>query len=104
MDEPANENLDYELKVQEMHFDHNGLTVSLTGEPTKLFMAYIIQLFESAHAENFLTFTVENTAHRYAITIQNLNGSDSPAEMIAHLKSKNERLRAILDERGIIYE
>lgn len=93
-----------ELSLHEMHYDTNGLVISLSGEPTRQFMAHIIRFFESVHAKNFLALTVENTTHRYSITIENLNGSDSPAGKIERLRAENKRLKAILDEREISCE
>lgn len=79
---------DKELMVESMEFQNGQLNMELSGEPMRKFYAILLKMFEDNKCENFLTVTVEHNSMKYAITIQNCNGTLTPAEKI--LKLENE--------------
>lgn len=71
-----------DLMVHEMHYDKNGLNLKLGGQTAMVFLSTLVDLFKTNGGKNFLTMTVHKDDIKYAITIQNCNGEDSPAEKL----------------------
>jgi hypothetical protein len=85
--------LEDELMLRNMKYDENGLEMSLSGEPAKLFLRMLVDLFEQNGGENFLTMTIHNQDKKYEITIVNQNGKDTPAEKVERLQKEIEQLK-----------
>jgi len=71
-----------DLMVHEMHYDKDGLNLKLGGQAAMMFLSTLIELFETNGGRNFLSMTVHKDEIKYAITIQNCNGVDSPSEKL----------------------
>jgi hypothetical protein len=94
--EPCVDYLNEDLKIHELHYGGNVIDMSLSGEPAKLFMISLIEFFKKNGSTNFLTLTVGNKGDKYAVTIQNSNGIDTPAEKIERLELEINNLQEIL--------
>jgi hypothetical protein len=76
-----------DLNLHELHYDENGLNMSLSGEYAQLFMQMLMEFFKQNGGENFLTLTVnDRKGNKYAIIIENCNGVDTPAEKLNRMK------------------
>jgi dTDP-4-dehydrorhamnose reductase len=68
-------------------FDHLEKTINMTvsGDSAKILMMAWVQFFEQNGGKNYITTTIENIAEgkKYAITVQNCTGTETPAEKIA---------------------
>lgn len=71
-----------DLMVHEMHYDKDGLNLKLGGQTAMVFLSTLVDLFKANGGKNFLTMTVHKDEIKYAITIQNCNGQDSPSEKL----------------------
>jgi hypothetical protein len=93
-----------DLKLREIHFDEKGLDMRLSGEPAMMFMKMFVDLFEQNGGKNFLTITLKNQDNKYAITIQNCNCVDTPAEKLSNMKellsNTVEELKGYREEHG----
>ena len=84
-----------DLTIHKLH-DYNGLGVTISGESAFLLTGYLIKLLKDTGGKNFLTWTVNKGNDKYAVTIENLNGSESPAEIISRLTAENAELKTSL--------
>lgn len=82
-----------ELYLHELHTNDKGMEMKVSGEPAKLFMSLLIDLFEQNGGKNFLTITVHNQEKKYGITIQDCNGLLSPAEKMQSMSEEIESLK-----------
>jgi hypothetical protein len=82
------------LYVKDISLNKGGLDLSLTGEIAKAFMQNLVQMFKDNGGKNFLTLTVMDKENKYAITIQNCNGTDTPAEKLQRLSEEIAALKA----------
>ena len=86
-----------DLQVNEMHYDKSGLNLKLGGQTAKLFLSTLVDLFEINGGKNFLTMTVHQNEIKYAITIQNQNGIDTPSEKLERLEKQNQIYKQALE-------
>jgi hypothetical protein len=84
-----------DLTVHEMHYDKDGLNLKLGGQTAMVFLSALVDLFKVNGGKNFLTMTVHKDDIKYAITIQNCNGKDSPSEK---LERYEKALKEIVSE------
>lgn len=84
-----------DIKVFELRQLMDKLDMSIDGTLAKAFMAYLLGLFETAGATNFLTITVDHKDHHYGITIQKRDAELTPEEKISSLRAELDR--AILE-------
>lgn len=72
-----------DLMLHEMHFENGALDMKLSGDSAKAFMYILIEFFKQNGGQDFLTLTMADKENKYAINIQNCNGTDTPAEKMA---------------------
>lgn len=83
--------------LRELNMTGNELSMISDGGFAHRFCVALVNFYESVGGKNYFTTTVETTVKgerkRYEITIRNLQGDKSPAEVIAKLKENNEELQ-----------
>lgn len=91
-----------EVMVHELHFVDGKIDMRISGMPAKLFMFYLIQLFEQNGGKNFLTSTIADnrTGKKYEITVRDCTGKESPAEKITRLEKELNDLRNPMGCKG----
>jgi hypothetical protein len=82
--------------LKSLHVDENGVEIISEGGFAHRFCVALVHFYETLGGKNYFTTTVETTVKgerkRYEITIRNLQGEKSPAEVIAELKDRVARL------------
>ena len=82
-----------DLMLEDMSMHDGGIDMTVSGDTAQRFYANLIRLFKQAGGKNFLTLSVSNKAEKYAITIQDCNGADTPEEKIKRLTAENAALK-----------
>jgi len=86
---------DKELMLESLNIEDEGIDMKLSGEPAKMFMISLVEFFKQNGGENYITLVVEDNSGKYAITIENCNGKDTPSEKIARLEKEIENLKSM---------
>jgi hypothetical protein len=87
-----------DLQVHELHYDKDGLNLKVGGQTAMFFLQHLVELFQVNGGKNFLTMTVHKDDIKYAITIQNCNGVDTPSEKLERQEKEIELLRKRIEE------
>lgn len=78
--------------------NHDGkVDMSVSGYTFNFLLAALVESVRANGGKNFLTFEVSDKSNKYAVTIQNCNGTDTPAAKLDRLKAENERLKKQLE-------
>lgn len=82
----------YSAKLQDGKID-----MTMTGERAKIFFATLTQIFIQNGGKNFLTLEARNGSEGYSITIENLNGKESPVSKLKKLIKEKEHMLGLLE-------
>lgn len=88
-----------EIYIESMSADPNHYNLSLRGKGAMLIIGQLIQIFRDSGGKNFLTNTLQltlpdgKTRELFELTIQKVDGEDSPAMKIERLEKENQELR-----------
>jgi hypothetical protein len=95
-----------EIYIESIHADPGYYNLSLRGKGAMLIVGQLIQIFRESGGKNFLTNTLQltlpdgKTQELFELTIQKVDGEDSPAMKIERLEKENKQLK----EQIIMYK
>ena len=84
-----------DIEIERLEIYKQQLDMSLTGEPVIRFYAAMVKLLEQNGAENFISTKVMHDDDGFEITVQRINGKDSPAEKIQRLEAARKQIHAL---------
>ena len=92
-----------QIMIENLSLYRGQIDMSLSGEPVKRFYASLLDLLETNGAENFMTTEITYRGGGFAITVERLNGKDSPVKKIQRYKAAIEQVRQKLGVcRGLL--
>ena len=98
-----------EIYIESMSADPEHYNLCLRGKGAMLVIGQLIQIFRDSGGKNFLTNTLQmtlpdgKTRELFELTIQKVDGEDSPAMKIERLEKENAELKAkiVMYQRSI---
>ncbi|MCK9571236.1 hypothetical protein M0R72_19970 [Candidatus Pacearchaeota archaeon] len=88
-----------EIYIESMSADPEHYNLCLRGKGAMLIIGQLIEIFRSSGGKNFLTNTLQltlpdgKTRELFELTIQKVDGEDSPAMKIERLEKENQELK-----------
>jgi len=89
-----------EIYIESMSADPEHYNLCLRGKGAMLIIGQLIEIFRSSGGKNFLTNTLQmtlpdgKTRELFELTIQKVDGEDSPAMKLERLEKENAELKA----------
>jgi hypothetical protein len=87
-----------ELRLHRMEVENGAMNFSLSGEPGKAFVTFLVRFFEDNGGKNFLSFDISKSDHHYSISIQKVSGELTPVMKMNQQAEEIKRLREALED------
>lgn len=92
-----------QIMIEDLSVYRGQINMNLSGEPVKRFYAALLDLLETNGAENFLTTEIAYKGEGFVITVERLNGKDSPVKKIQRYEEMSNQVKTKLNTcRGLL--